>query len=391
MNIVVKTLSGLEEVLANEIRQITGKPTKLLKSAISFEGDLKDVYRVNYECRTALRVLVEIARTQIEPNEKALYDFVYSIDWNNYITPDNTFAIDSVVYSDYFTHANYVTLKAKDALVDRIKEHKGQGPSVDSQEPDFRIQVHVNKLHEISISMDSSGESLHKRGYREEQYIAPINQVLASGIIQMSKWDKKSSLYDPMCGSGTFSAEALMLAAKIPPRHLKPKFSFQNWQDFDQTLWLDIKQKADSKITIPECEIFAHDISYKAVEVSKFNLKNLSFGGLVNVEQRDFLDRGAVKNAKMIYLNPPYDKRITFEKLNEFYREMGDKLKLDYIGCEAWLITANYQAMKFLGLWPTKKFPLFNGALDCYLYQLNMYEGSKKAKFQGNERRNNNN
>lgn len=385
MRIIAKTLAGLEEVLAEEVQEITGKEVELLKRAIAFEGTLEDLYKINYQCRCLLRALVEIATKTIPEDVEALYKFVYDIDWSQYFDLDKTFAIDAVVYSEFFHHDGFVALKSKDGIVDSFRDKTGLRPDVNVKNPDVAINVHINKGNKVTISLDSSGESLHKRGYRKEQNDAPISEVLAAGIIKISGWDKVHCLYDPMCGSGTFPIEAHMAAAKIPARYLKPTFGFQKWKDFDFELWLKVKQKADVQIGPPMAEILGSDISGEAVGMAKNNSKPLPFSDMISFKTSDFLEKGGPRKARRIFINPPYDRRMAFLDIESFYKAIGDKLKQDYQASEAWIITGNMSAMKKFGLRAARKIPVFNGPMECKLYKYVLYEGSKKRKYLENK------
>lgn len=386
MRIIAKTLSGLEGALAHEIRTITGKNTEILKRAVSFEGELEDLYKVNYRCRTLLRALLEVDSQKINSNEEAFYDFIYTIDWSKYFDVNKTFAVDAVTYSEVMRNDNFLALKAKDAIVDQFRNKVGSRPNVDGKNPDLRIHVHISSFDVVSVSLDSSGESLHKRGYRTIANTAPINEVLAAGIIYLSGWDRKESFFDPMCGSGTFSAEALMMAAEIPARYLKPTFAFQKWNNYNFKDWLKIKNEADSMMTLPKCEIISQELSHRFIKLAQQNIEHLPFGELVTVTQRNFLSEGKVENCAKMFINPPYDRRMHYSEINDFYKSIGDKLKNDYQGTETWVISGNTDAMKSFGLRPSKKISVYNGPMPCFLYKFETYSGSRKGTFQNKQK-----
>jgi len=280
------------------------------------------------------------------------------------------------VNGDFFTHSQFASLKAKDAIVDQFREKYDRRPSVDLENPDLRINLHINERQCI-VSLDSSGASLGKRGYRLEQSFAPMSEVLAAGIIALSGWDKQRNLIDPMCGSGTFSIEAAMISCNMAPGRLR-SFGFEKWNDFDATLWASLKRKADSLITQPGCKIFGSDIDRRSVEISKSNAVNANVEKYIEFNQMDFLNSDVHINDSIIFMNPPYGERLKEkEEIIPFYQEIGTQLKHHYENCEAWIISGNIEALKFIGLRPSRKIRLFNGPIECKLQKYDLFHGKK--------------
>ena len=377
MSYIAKTFYGLESLLVDELIAIGAENIVSLNRAVSFDGSLETLYRANLECRTAIRILQPIHEFKAR-NEKALYRHASRYAWEELIDVEQTFAIDHAVRSEYFTHSKYVALKTKDAIVDRIRNVKGARPSVNTDMPDFRLNVHLNQDH-FNISLDSSGFSLYKRDYRDTQHEAPINEVLASALIKFSGWDGKQPLLDPMCGSGTIPIEASMIANNIPPGIFNEHFAFMNWADYDEELWNKVRNRAIEKITESESDIYASDIN-PASDDDLSNCIDL-FNSELNIyyQTADFLEMKPPAETGIIIMNPPYGERLKQDEINEFYKEIGNKLKREYAGWQAWILSSNVQALKRVGLKPSKKIMLYNGALECRFHRFDLYDGSKKA------------
>lgn len=374
MEIIVKTLFGLEEVLADEIRELGGKDIKILNRAVSFEGGPKEMYRANLELRTALNVLVPIHKFRIK-SEKDLYVRTKEFKWHELIGTDNTIAVACSVNSKIFNHSQYPALVVKDAIVDKLRNKFGKRPDVDRQNPDYSINLHVYK-EDAAISLDSSGDSLHKRGYRTVQTDAPLNEVLAAGMLELTGWKGESDLYDPMCGSGTFTLEAMTKAMNIPPG-FKRNFGFQLWKDFDKQLWDEVYHDAMSKRTEPDCAFKSSDISGKAVSVTKANLTNAGFREYSDVFMKNFFELKPESSNGIVFLNPPYDERMETEDAIDFYKKTGDKLKTDFTGFNAFIISGNLEALKHVGLKPAFRKPLYNGKIETRFNKYELYKGSR--------------
>lgn len=375
-DIIATTQFGLEGILASELNELGANDIEILSRAVKFKGDLALLYKCNLYLRTALKILKPIATFEAL-NEQALYNEVKKIDWSKYLTTDQTFAIDGTTSGEIFTHSKFVALKSKDAIVDQFREIDGIRPSIDVDDPDLQINIHISEVA-CSVSIDSTGLPLSKRGYRLEQIFAPISEVLAAGIILLSGWDKKSNFYDPMCGSGTFSIEAALMACNIPNGRLR-HFAFEKWNDFDATLWEMIRSEAETKIKPFEGKIFASDIEKRAIEISIQNARRAGVEEYIAFKNCDFLSSTPESDPGVVVLNPPYGERLQSDDIVEFYREIGTRLKHFYNGCDAWIISANLEALKFIGLKPSRKIKLYNGQLECRLNKFELYRGSKRT------------
>lgn len=377
--LVAKTFKGLEEVLQKELMQLGATDLNIGNRMVEFNGNKELMYRANFHLRTALRVLKPIAEFKVK-NEKELYDSIQTIIWSDYFDLKNTFAVDSVVFSDHFSHSKYVALKVKDAIVDQFREKFQKRPYVDTEDADVNISIHISN-DICTVSLDSSGDSLHKRGYRLKTTKAPLNEVLAAGMILLSGWDKQSVLIDPMCGSGTLIIEAAMIANNIPPGIYRKRFGFETWKDFDSDLLEKIYEEDSPEINT-KIEIIGSDISEIAIRISKENISN---AGLKNKIE---LNIGPIENymppqvhSGIVITNPPYDERIKVHEINSLYKTLGDSFKNKYKGYEIWLLSSNFEAIKHIGLHPTQKITLFNGPLECKFLNYSIYEGSKKTKY----------
>jgi putative N6-adenine-specific DNA methylase len=378
--LVAKTLFGLEEVLAAEISKLGGADVQIMNRAVGFRGDKRLLYRANLELRTALRILIPI-HTFKAVNEDTLYKGVQAIDWSQYLEPTDTLAIDSAVSSDYFNHSQYVALKTKDAIVDQFRDKTGTRPSVDLDFPNLRLNVHIFK-DECTLSLDSSGESLHKRGYRIDTNIAPLNEVLAAGMIQLSGWDGQSNFMDPMCGSGTILIEAGMFALNMPAGIRRRSFGFMRWKDYDEALWKEVREKAVSGIrTDFPYKLFGSDLSARTVEIATANIESVGLDEDIRIKVQPFEDRTPPEGGGIVIMNPPYGERMLKKDIDAFYSMIGDGLKQMYAGWDAWMLTSNMEALKHVGLRPSRKIPLYNGSLECRFVKYSMYQGSKKGKY----------
>jgi putative N6-adenine-specific DNA methylase len=376
---IAKTLFGLEEVLAEELQGIGAENIAILNRAVSFDGDTALMYRANIRLRTALNILKPI-HTFIAYNEDTLYKEVRKIAWKDYLTLQTTFSIDSTVSSEIFRHSKYVALRSKDAIADYFRELTGERPSVDVENPDVKINIHVYK-HSFTISIDSSGDSLYKRGYRVTSADAPINEILAAGMILLSGWDKKQNLIDPMCGSGTILIEAALIAADIAPGIYRKRFGFQFWNDYNQKLFDTEIAAAKSLIKEDvECRIYGSDVSRKPIEAALENITNAHVDDFITISQKPFEERNVPAGGGILISNPPYGERVGKRDINEFYKIIGNRLKQAYAGYSAWLISSNLEALKYVGLHPSRKIELYNGGLQCSFRKYVLYEGTKKKK-----------
>ncbi|MDP4209963.1 MAG: THUMP domain-containing protein [Bacteroidota bacterium] len=375
--LVAKTFKGLEEVLADELIRLGAADVKVLNRAVSFKGDNAMMYKANLWLRTALKVLKPIgtfkARSEVE-----LYNGISQIDWSEYFTVDDTFAIDTMVSSPYFNHSQFVALKSKDAIVDQFREKFNKRPSVDSDNPMIMINIHLTE-DECVVSMDSSGDSLHRRGYRLNSTIAPINEVLAAGMILLSGWDGNSNFIDPMCGSGTLPIEAALIAYNIPPGIFRKSFAFENWKDFDSDLFEEIYND-DSDSREFQHQIIGADISAGAIRIANENAKNAFLTNKIKFEVKAFEGHYPPDGEGIMIMNPPYGERIKKNNIQEFYQTIGSQLKRHFSGFDVWIISSNKDALDYIGLHPSKKVTLYNGAIECKYQRFAMYSGSKRTR-----------
>lgn len=383
MKLIIKTFEGLEHILKEELEALTDTHIEVLKRAVMLEGNKQLLYQANLHLRTAIRILVFIQEFTIT-DEKDLYQKVNNIKWEDYFGIDNTFAVDSVVNSPEFKHSNYISLKTKDAIVDRFREKYGDRPNVDTDKPDLRINIHI-RGNIVTLSLDSSGSSLHMRGYRVEQVSAPLNEVLAVGMVLLSGWDGKSTLIDPMCGSGTILCEAAKIAGNIPPQSFDREFAFKKWRNYDEALWEDTCNEARQQIntqSMPTLKGF--DKSNTAVKISEANIAQAELSNFIQIEQADFFYQDNIENATVIF-NPPYDVRMKEDDILDFYKDIGDKLKRAFSDCTVWILSAHIEALKHIGLRAKTRIKLLNGELPSLFCRYDMYTGSKKQKWQSHD------
>jgi len=373
--IIAKTLTGFEGILASELQEM-GVKTEQLARAVRFKGDQEILYRVNYCSRLALRFLKYAASFQVHKQED-LYTRIKDLPWEQYMTVNQTFAVDAVISKSVFSNSLFVAQKAKDAIADRFRMIYGKRPSVDLKNPDLRINIHLNK-EQCSVSLDSSGSSLHKRGYRQRTWEAPLGEVLAAGLIQLAGWDKQTPLYDPMCGSGTVPMEAAMLASNTPAGYFRREFGFMKWNDFDASLWAEIKTDADGRVQPVTVPVRGTDKSRQAIHAAKINIQKTHLGKAVQLTVSNFHATKPPFEEGLMIMNPPYDERIQLDDVIAFYRSLGDALKQLYTGWQAWIISSDLKALKFFGLKPSQKIPLFNGPLECRFARFDLYEGTKE-------------
>ena len=376
---VAKTFFGFEEILAKELQQLGAQEVEIGTRAVSFKGDKGFMYKANLALRTALKILKPIYYFRAT-NEQNLYKGIQGIDWSKYLNEGQTFVIDTTIHSDNFKHTQFVSQKAKDAIVDQFRDKTGVRPSIDKDFPDLRINIHIDR-DQVSVALDTSGASLHHRGYRTATNIAPINEVLAAGMLLLSGWDGSSDFLDPMCGSGTLLAEAAMIACNIPANINRKEFAFEKWNDWDNDLFDQIIDALIKRTKEFHHTIIGYDKAPSAVQKAKDNIQNANLEDYVSIVQGDFFEskKENIGPLHMVF-NPPYGERLNIE-LERFYREIGDTLKNNYPNTNAWFITANLEALKFVGLRPSRKIKLFNGSLEARLVKYEMYEGSKKGKY----------
>jgi len=371
---VAKTLAGLENVLADEIRALGAESVLAERRAVSFVGDQEMMYKANFHLRTAIKILKPIAEFEVT-NRDELYDHAKEIPWTNYLALGKSFAIDATVQSEMFVNSMFASLRVKDAIADQFREATGKRPSVNSDDPDIRINVHLMNNH-CTLSLDSSGESLHKRGYRIGQGEAPINEVLAAGMILLTGWHGEKDFLDPMCGSGTLLIEAAMIAKGIPPGMYRKSFGFEQWPDFNEKLFEEIYNGEYEKEF--NGKIFGSDISPMDIALAKANIKNASLSKVIELQVHDFINMEPPFENGIIITNPPYGERMKPQSITELYSSMGNTLKNKFAGFEAWIISSSEDGLKSVGLKPAKKIDLFNGALACSFRCFELFKGTHK-------------
>lgn len=365
-----KTFYGFEEILAREIQKLGGADVKVRNRLVEFYGDTGFLYKANYSLRTAIRIMKPIFSFKAK-NEDELYENVRDYPWEDHIKSTATFKIDATVNSPNFKHSHFAALRVKDAIVDRFMDRKGRRPNVEKFNPDIVINLHITHTS-ITLSLDSSGEPLFKRGYRQDGGKAPINEVMAAGLLQMAGWDGKGNFLDPMCGSGTFLIEAAMIAMNIPAQLHREHFTFENWKDFDQGLWNKIRSVRLDKVTDFHGTITGYDNNYVMIKVADRNIKSADLEDYIEVKQMNFFQSKKEVSPVLIVFNPPYDERMEI-KVEDFYRKIGDTLKQNYPHTTAWFITSDENAIHQVGLRPEKEIKLYNGKLETSFLKYEIY------------------
>ena len=375
---VAKTQFGLEEILTEELKSLGAIEVEAHNRAVSFKGDLAVMYRANLCLRTALKVLIPINKFRAR-NEDQLYDGIKKINWNEYLEKDGRLVIRTSLRSDYFNHSQYVSLKSKDAIVDQFREKYGERPSVDLTQPDLSIDIHVNG-DEVTVSLDSSSESLHRRGYRTDTTLAPINEVTAAGMIMLTGWNGQGNYYDPMCGSGTLLIEAAMIAKNIPPNLKRSQFGFERWKNFDPFIFSQVREEAIANIRESKANIIGSDKTFKAIEISRENITRAGLDEDIKISNKRFEEVKGADGGGIMIINPPYGERLPIDEIGAFYKMMGDQMKKEFNGYDVWVISSNIAALKMTGLAPSKKIMLFNGALECRYHKFEIYKGTRRKE-----------
>ena len=374
--LIAKTFMGLEQVLAKELTQLGANNVQIGRRMVSFTGDKEMMYRANFQLHTAIRVLKPIAHFKAKSAED-MYEEVKKIDWSKYILSGKTFSVDSVVYSEEFTNSRFVTYKVKDAIVDQFRERVGTRPNISVSNPDIRLNIHVAE-DDATLSLDSSGESLHRRGYRQESVEAPLNEVLAAGMILMTGWTGETDFIDPMCGSGTLPVEAALIARNISPGVFRKEFAFEKWPDFDQELF-DMIYNDDSQEREFTHHIYGYDTDMKAVNTARMNVAAAGLSRDVTIGQLDFKDFTQPKEKSIMVMNPPYGERISTPNLLGTYKMIGERLKHQFIGNEAWILSYREECFRQIGLKPSIKIPVYNGSLECEFRRYQMFDGKMSS------------
>lgn len=372
---IAKTLAGLEDVLANELISLGADNLEIGKRMVSFEGNRELLYKANINCRTAMRILVPIHTFKAQ-NSDDIYKEVKSLDWRKYMTEKSTFAIDSVVFSTIFTHSKFVAYRTKDGIADFFTKKIGERPSVSTANPDILINVHI--AHDrCTISLDSSGESLHKRGYRVAQTEAPLSEVLAAGMILKTGWKGECDFVDPMCGSGTLLIEAAMIALNIPPGVYRKKFAFERWPDFDKELFEELYNDDSNEKEFSHI-IYGSDISGQAIAIASENIKSAGLSQYIKLEVKAIQNyEKAPSEEGILITNPPYGERLKTGDLFKLYESIGERLKHAFMGYTAWILSSEKELFHKIGLKPASKLRLLNGALDCEFRKYEIFAGKK--------------
>ena len=363
---------GLEEILAQELRDLGAQDVTVGRRMVSFSGDKEMLYKANFCLHTAIRILKPIKHFTATSADD-VYDVVKSIDWSQYLQGKQSFAVDAVVYSDEFRHSKFVAYKVKDAIVDQMRERYGSRPNISLTNPDIRLHIHISN-EDCTLSLDSSGESLHRRGYRQESVEAPLNEVLAAGMIMMTGWRGETDFIDPMCGSGTLLIEAALIARNMAPGLFRKEFAFEKWPDFDADLFDKICND-DSQEREFAHHIYGYDVDAVAVGKSRLNVKSAGLMKEITVAEQDFKDFTQPAEKSLIVMNPPYGERISTPNILSTYKMIGERLKHQFIGNDAWILSYRDECFAQIGLKPSLKVPLFNGSLECMFQKYQIFDG----------------
>ena len=373
--LIAKTFMGLEPVLAKELTQLGANNVQIGRRMVSFTGNKEMMYRANFQLHTAIRILKPIRHFKAKSADD-VYEEIKKIDWLDYLEPEKTFAVDAVVFSEEFRHSKFVSYKVKDAIVDQFREKTGKRPNISVANPDIRLNMHIAD-DKCTLSLDSSGESLHRRGYRQESVEAPLNEVLAAGMILLSGWQGDTDFIDPMCGSGTLLIEAALIARNMAPGLFRKEYAFEKWPDFDADLF-DAIYTDESLEREFNHKIYGYDIDMKAVNTARMNVKAAGLSDIISVEQQDFKEFTQPQNKSIMITNPPYGERISTPDLMGTYKMIGERLKHQFKGNDAWVLSYREECFDQIGLKPSIKIPLYNGSLECEFRKYQMFDGKLK-------------
>ena len=373
--LIAKTFMGLEPVLAKELTLLGANNVQIGRRMVSFTGDKEMMYRANFSLHTAIKILKPIRHFKAQSADD-VYEAIKKIDWSEYLDNDHTFAVDAVVFSEEFRHSKFVSYKVKDAIVDQFREKTGSRPNISVANPDIRLHIHIAES-DCTLCLDSSGESLHRRGYRQESVEAPLNEVLAAGMILMTGWQGETDFVDPMCGSGTLLVEAALIARNMAPGLFRKEYAFEKWPDFDADLF-DRIYNDDSQEREFKHHIYGYDIDMKAVNTARLNAKAAGLTADITIEQRDFKDFVQPKDKCIMVCNPPYGERISTPDLLGTYRMIGERLKHQFLNNDAWILSYREECFEQIGLKPSIKIPVFNGSLECEFRKYQIFDGKLK-------------
>ncbi len=373
---IAKTLAGLENILTTELKNLGAENVQPQKRAVSFEGDELVMYKANLWSRTAMSILKPLFEFSFE-GQQEYYDILREYRWDDIFTVDKTIAINALAFKSEFTNTHFLAQRTKDAVADYFKEKTGKRPSVDIDDPQIKINIYINQ-NRCSVSLDSSGAPLFKRGYRRKNVSAPLNEVLGAGLVMLTGWDREQPFYDPMCGSGTFSIEAGMMAMNMAPSIFRRNFSFQHWQGYNPEQWENLREEARAGELKTAPEILASDISNISMDATRQNLMEAGLLGRVKLEKKDFFTSKPNHDKGVLIINPPYGVRLQSENIKEYYQNMGTTLKHNYTGFEAWIISPDKALTHQIGLRHTSQQMVFNGPIECRFLGYQLYSGTKK-------------
>ena len=371
---VAKTYAGLEEILKEELVALGATNCQIGTRAVEFEGDMAMMYRANYFCRYALRILWQVQEFTFRDN-KQFYEQIFKFPAERLMDADNTLAFSVTMSGSMFRTPLFAAQLAKDAVCDRFRDKFDQRPSVDKESPDVQFHLHIYNNH-AALFLDSSGESLHKRGYRVSTHPAQISEVVAAAMVKLSGWQADCDLIDPMCGSGTILIEAAMQALNIPAGFFREHYGFEKWKNFDRRLWQRVTDEADIHDDVP-VNFYGSDISARFLGMAEANVKAARLGDFIRLFRKAMRDTQPKRTPATLIFNPPYGERLDMDEIDEFYKEIGDSLKQNYAGCTAFIISSNMQAIKHIELHPSKKTTLYNGALECKFLRYDLYAGKR--------------
>lgn len=373
--LIAKTFMGLEPILAQELTGLGANNVQIGRRMVSFTGDKEMMYKANFCLHTAIRILKPVLHFKARSADE-VYDAVRKVDWSKIIEQGKTFSVDSVVYSEEFRNSRFVTYKVKDAIVDQFREKTGSRPNISVSNPDIRLNIHIAET-DATLSLDSSGESLHRRGYRQESVEAPLNEVLAAGMIMVTGWKGDCDFIDPMCGSGTLLIEAALIAQNMNPGIFRKEFAFERWTDFDSDLFDQIYND-DSGEREFQHHIYGYDIDIKAVNTARMNVRAAGLSNIITIEEADFASFKKPANKSIIVMNPPYGERISTPNLLATYRMIGERLKHEFSGNDAWVLSYREECFDQIGLKPSIKIPVYNGSLECEFRKYSLFDGKMK-------------
>jgi putative N6-adenine-specific DNA methylase len=379
LQLVISTYAGLEDVLAEEVRTLGGKDVEIHTRAVSCVGDMGFVYKANFSLRTALRVMIRISDFEVT-NGDDIYNGVIATDWSKYMEVDQTLAVRCILNSGLFENNLFPALKAKDAIVDQFRKAHDRRPNVDKENPHLEVILFINK-EKCQVLINSSGASLHLRGYRKEVDKAPLSEVLAAGIILLSEWEPHIPLVDFMCGSGTILIEAALIAAKIPPGTFRESFAFERWPGFDAELYKLIREKQMERITDTEVKLLGNELNKWVLEKAKANIEAAGVEDMITLHLGDFIDFEHGLKRGVVIINPPYGEKLNVDDLEKLYSDIGTRLKHHYTGFKAWIFTGSPEGAKAIGLRPNRRIKLFNGPLECRLLGFDIFEGKKSERY----------